>query len=1183
MASVNSSSQEIQPASRQFKLVSVSFKEAALDSPSFRATVNHLDIQIDNVEKWLVALSSSVRKIPKYVKELQMFSNSFLEHLLPTFLQEGLIDQEYTVGTLKDSLVQLRKLWRISLEALNVNPHVIESLSHSVSRSIHKYKEIRKKFEATQEKYDTYLAIFVATPKAKGAESVIEDARHLFDVRKEYIHCSLELMRSLSDLGNCLDKHLVKMIFNVWTTKMHIFNGDFDFVSEQAKKVQRVQTWCDYYNGTIEKMYNDMQMARTQIEESSINQVIPPTNPDLYNISLIDYHSLRDIDEPSTEKHGYLFMKTWIDKSSKPIWVKRWSFIKGGLFGMLLLSPSQTFVQETDKFGILLCHVKYSPSDDRRYCFEVKTADVSITLQAETLFELKSWLKVFENEKNRVMQETTESILRSVSSGRYPPIVMEFASTANTTVDREIVSQRILNASGQIVTSSRLSTHIERNEKYFQKHIYYQIPTIRPPIMTDTTKSSIIAYSFAATNTLPTALTANIWGSVNWGLYYLHTLLESEEDMNDDAIDQDLVDKDLSGSRLYPDYYPYELAPLDIQLRALFETAVDPGEYCLLSFRCIWAPNSRQELSGRCFITSKHIYFYMQISGFVSLYKGLVRHQVAVDCIHQKDFDLLKIFFIEGLLKVKVFMDDGFLIKQKMIYLINNKASEKPKGLEDLIGGFKHIEEAHYESLLEKSDANRKSIDSILRADADFKSSFTNAKSGPFLDKYKVDFREEGRKVFEKVYNLPPKALFHSFLGDNSIILKVKSPLTALDSLVKKSWSVKPNGHMQRKINLKVTYASGKKGTMQLEQVIDNIVENDYYTFTYKKSSFQLFVGSSFTVKYRVVIVGISGKRSKIYIYSKRDFSKSSIFNMLIDEITYYLDVNQMKNLDKQLQGVVDQIGTHGMIVKAIYFYGKLSYTDKFEDVDLPKPLKFGLVNILVILLKKFILTFLFILSYVIQIFANGLITFVRGVRMNQILILVLMGSVFFNFYLVGRSTLSFWTVRSADKIAHKYFTAEPLMLQRALYAKETQDLIEENFGQKQTNVSHSRCSQRYREISFILNFDRTVRWTVDYADDNTREVARSLRMAFQEVGIKRNELIVKLNMLNSMEREIANGEWKNWLSSEILRCEYIKENVVEFINNSESTSGDIQSGIDSILEYCMGCSEDYKRAAELL
>ena len=65
----------------------------------------------------------------------------------------------------------------------------------------------------------------------------------------------------------------------------------------------------------------------------------------------------------------------------------------------------------------------------------------------------------------------------------------------------------------------------------------------------------------------------------------------------------------LGVDKVYPEFYPNELVNLDIQMKALFQTVVEPGEYLVLSFSCVWSPNSKQELSGRCFITNRHVYF----------------------------------------------------------------------------------------------------------------------------------------------------------------------------------------------------------------------------------------------------------------------------------------------------------------------------------------------------------------------------------------------------------------------------------------------------------------------------------------------------------------------------------------------------------------------------------------------
>jgi hypothetical protein len=61
-------------------LLAVSFKEAALDSPSFRASMNHLSEQFDAVDKWL---DSFIKASNKIVQEMDgMLITSLLQFLL---------------------------------------------------------------------------------------------------------------------------------------------------------------------------------------------------------------------------------------------------------------------------------------------------------------------------------------------------------------------------------------------------------------------------------------------------------------------------------------------------------------------------------------------------------------------------------------------------------------------------------------------------------------------------------------------------------------------------------------------------------------------------------------------------------------------------------------------------------------------------------------------------------------------------------------------------------------------------------------------------------------------------------------------------------------------------------------------------------------------------------------------
>lgn len=1183
-------------ATRQFKLISVNFKEAALDSPSFRATVNHLDLQIENVEQWLIALTSSCRKIPKILNDVQSFYNSFLEHLVPSFLQDGLIDQEYTVQSLQTSLAGLKRLWGFSLHALHVNAVAIENLNSVISSTIAHYKELRKKYDLSQAKYERFLKTFVSTSKSKEAALVLEDANQLYTTKQEYIHCCLDLIMELATLGDTLDGLLVKVSTSLWNNKRMTLSQSQDLYFEEAwTKIQKIQAWSDSYSVAMDKLKSDMVSARFQVEESTKLQMRPSTNLNDYKSSLLNANVLADIDEPSFEKHGYLFLKTWTQNGSL-IWVRRWVFIKGGVFGMLVLSPSRTFVQETDKIGVLLCNVKYYPSEDRRFCFEIKTKDFSFILQAETLIELKSWLKVFENEQTRILNSSnTDKELFNIASARYPPIIAEFASTINTTLDKELTNLKTNNALGQVIVSSNLSSHINKHEKYFQNHIYNQIPLIRPPFMTGTTKTSIIAYSLTAPTAIPNALTANIWGSVNWGIYYLHDSMERNitEKMLSEEYELPYIEKK-SGAEPgidYPDYYPKDLVPLDIQMRALFETAVDPDDYCLVSFRCIWSPNSKQELSGRCFITSHHIYFYMLALGFVALFKDPVSHMVSVECTSQNQYDQLKIYNVNGVIKLKLFLDDGKLIQEKLIHLINNGTRDNPKPLPDLISELSKIEVRMKEEKKDKQQLklienlgktvkNKESLVGILenfetnplQAGILLSLEFSNSESVLF----ETNFESEYQYCFEGKFNMPPKAIFHILLGDNAYFLNEQASLAKSTSLIKEPWRKSDDGKLFRSFNT-TGIAYKKKFHVHVEHLIENMYNDEYYTFTQKESLFKFFLGSDFSVDFKFVIVGISAKQSKVFFYGRRTFNQKLIYNGFIDFLCHTLAYNKGNTFMKKLGLIEKKIGEHGMVAKAIYLYGKLSVTTAEQGKDDVIINYCSLIDALAVIADNISRSIFKFLVYFIKILIRGAFLFLKNVKMNYVLVLFCIISMMTNLFLVGRSSVSYWSVKTSQNVIFDYINNEPIMMKRAIYLQDAIDMLEKYQFLDEQCLQPSKCFNKFKNQSFVINYDRLSPWNTTYGDESTKSMGKKLRQSMWEIGVKRHDLMVQLKSLTSIEKELGLAEWKNWLMSEINRCLFVKSTIFNQVNDtlgSREISDELGAGMADIMNYCNDCTE---------
>lgn len=1142
---------------KQFKLISVNLKEAVLDSPSFRASVNHLDIQLDNIEKWVEAVHQSILKIPRYVKDLEVYLNSFVEHLSPSFLADGLINQEYTVQALLTSVNGLKDIYKQSIANVTMSPLLTYDLRTIVSKRIADYREVRKRFVASQEKYDVYLNTYAAHPKVMDPSQVYEDAQHLYQVRKEYVHNSLDLIVELTAVSSVLDKLVIKLINRMWKKK-YSKGKDLlvpsDIASDVLEKVHQYTSWNVAYTNAFEKLSHDLLAARVQVEESTAHQLKPSGNINDYKPSSISKTVLEETSETECVKHGYLFMKTWIEKSNKPIWVRRWVFVKNGVFGLLVLSPSKTFVQETDKIGVLLTNVRYAPNEERRFCFEIKTMDLTLVFQAETLHELKSWLKVFQNEQQRVIDSKPDNEpLYNLASGRYPPLVTEFANTNSTIMDRSLTNTKITNASGLVIVSTNLSTRIEKNLKFFLKYMYFQIPTIRPPFVTDQTKSAIISYSITSSTAVPTALSANVWGTINWGLQYIHDVSNPDEEK--------LVKGFFPGSSdtftdMYPSYYPKELVPLDIQMRALFETAVQPGDLCLLSFKCFWSPNSRQELCGRAFVTANHIYFYMQIMGFVALVKSPISHNVSADYTIHKDYQSLRFYTVDGNFRMKLYLEESKLIKEKIVFLVHNIASDKPKQLQEIIDHFATLETDYNK---QKEQAVR--AKALTDVSDDSKEDKTNPSSFSMtvatkLTNFKVDYTDEYQVIVDKEYDVPPKVIFHAILGDYSILKKSALSFISFEAYNNRPWHTDKDGKLFRSFTTSVKTAS-KEGEIKGIQFVDDMVDDEYYNFTHTGSLFELFLGSKFSVEYRFILVRSTRTKTRFIVYCNINFMGKLIFNPLAK--SFVCGILKMEAFDstKILNKVVTDVGTHGMVVKAIYLYGKLSKTDEpVEEKQDPPTFYFSAYYVFIHLFQSFL-----ILSITgIKKFAiDGLYSVYRNI--NKFLVLIIVILELYNMWLTKTTIVSYWTMRQAKQVVESYLSDAPTIIHRAVHL---QDAIEP----MRVNLSSSSVYREFYSKSVILSNGLL---DDDYGDASTRTVARSLRSSYDDIAVERHTLLVKLRMLNQMESELVKAEWENWVRGESNRCKLFKESVMAHITQEEAAG----AAISDLITYCAVCAKE--------
>lgn len=315
--------------------------------------------------------------------------------------------------------------------------------------------------------------------------------------------------------------------------------------------------------------------------------------------------------------------------------------------------------------------------EERRFCFEVKTKDTTILLQAETQADLTAWIATFEQAKRTAVNSS--SSMASQASSIIPPsapppdisakehlqhdenISMGFdrsltlplsgvpleRGAGNKGKDRldrtstTIVPPTPTSAIGALMTATHSSFPLEVKIASFPTAPLPSAPLPEfsndigiyqgnGPILSPAYKSNLAPNTFAgapspiflmksAAVTASSSTPESFQSLVDSPRQFIQSKHKKSISLDLDAAHQkqrQLRASAISEDEIYPPNYPQQLRAQDTHFRVLFpgEPAVDP---VLLVFLGAWNFRDRQEISGRFYVTRKNLYFYAHSLGLV--------------------------------------------------------------------------------------------------------------------------------------------------------------------------------------------------------------------------------------------------------------------------------------------------------------------------------------------------------------------------------------------------------------------------------------------------------------------------------------------------------------------------------------------------------------------------------------
>lgn len=423
----------------------VGLKEAALDSPTFRSGFTHFSEQLDLVEKWLEGYVRCTSKLSHEVGNFESLVNGFLAQTTPpSHLSEAVVDHDYTLLAMKRYGEGAKEFWTATISGLKkIQVNMVEPIKIFLHSDLRSFRETRRNLHVTQKELDSLQSRYSGQPKSKEPSSLREDAFQLHEARKAYLKASMDFSVTAPQLRMALDKMLVKVFADQWRDMRNPRQNISGSIGKWGRDIERVRGWSREMENGEKALRRELQTARRQIEESAEAAARPSRELEDYAVGSASASAARGPPTTKTqtpigsEKQGWLNLRTVSGKPSRTTWLRRWFYVKNGIFGWLVQGSRSGGVEESEKIGVLLCNVRPGNSDDRRWIFEVKTKDTTIVVQAETQSELMGWLAAFEVAKQKALEDpaSTDSPglgprAQDPAFAISPPSAPEFAASA---------------------------------------------------------------------------------------------------------------------------------------------------------------------------------------------------------------------------------------------------------------------------------------------------------------------------------------------------------------------------------------------------------------------------------------------------------------------------------------------------------------------------------------------------------------------------------------------------------------------------------------------------------------------------------------------------------------------------------------------------------------------------------
>lgn len=681
-----------------------------------------------------------------------------------------------------------------------------------------------------------------------------------------------------------------------------------------------------------------------------------------------------------------------------------------------------------------------------------------------------------------------------------------------------------------------------------------------------------------------------------------------------------------------PSNYPPELRAQYAQFRLLFPF-VPPSEMLVLVFRAAWSSTACEGSKtrslvgdGRIYITPDHMYFYGQQMGLITAYKLSLDVILEITVAPGKDCDFVFLHFGQDAnetgysrITIKVFLDNLGLLHSRLNLLIDELQAEEPMDTEALVSALINLERVDFDrhspsaesweeipgdTPMDDGTDGGKPVLLSPRLRPWGSGLMSRSKAQPPTHPIVYEPEDMKELAAERQFEISAKSCFHVLFGDKSFIFPKLYFEHRAKQISQGPWSLIDQGRMGRSFQFNVEYKDvlGRSKTSEVtdNQTIELLSDNATYVVSHVKTAWHLPHSRFFKLVSKIVITHVAKSRCKLAIYVRVDWSKSpALSRSLVERQALHDAINQAEELAELVTDQVRKLGPRARTHRAIQVYGHVGH-NKQSVVFAPAPSD-GSKKQAVKLRSLTALVWETVrslgesaVSSIIMWAIAALKTLFEVLTANRLIVVLLATSVVTNLVLTSNETAIWWKERRAAGFMRTLGVKPNTMMSKAIYLA---DLPEATIGSgaQLSFPENSTCFGSFREILDATDMDAP--WekaasSFSSSATTTRATAQRLRQTRQRLGTYRHDLVVAMRVVNSIEREMLQSEWENWLAGEMSLCEELgmilqsedsrkggggnKARTAQTV--MQSMSGERKQALHEWREtYCGSCRADYQ------